>query len=288
MSDVIIDFIYQGQIIKIPCKRNETMKNIFKRYLIKINKGIKNVCFLYKGYKLNGETKLETIKNNDKEIQIHVVEIDNIKKDIIQQSKDIICPECGENTFLTIENYKISLNNCKSGHNLGNILFEEFNDTQKINELSILCNECKTINKAKVNNNQFYKCCNCNINICPGCKLKHNKEHIIIDYELNNYICKTHGENYTSYCKLCNINLCRKCELKHLKNHKLINYKDILKIKNTKKNLNELRAKIDKLKNEIKYIINIFNKVIANYEIYYNISKNIINNSNTKKKIINY
>ena len=198
MSDMIINFIYHGKKLKIICKKNEPMKNIFKRYLIKINKGIKNVCFLYKGFKLNGEAKLETINNNDKEIQIHVVEINNIKKEIIHPSKDIICPECGKNTFLTINNYKMSLNNCQNGHNLGNILFEEFNDTQKINELSILCTECKKVNKANVNNNQFYKCCNCNFNICPGCKSKHNKEHIIIDYESKNYICKTHGENYTS------------------------------------------------------------------------------------------
>ena len=284
MAEVIIDFIFNGQMIKIPCKRNEFMKDIFKRYLLKLNKGIKNICFVYNGYRINGDIKLEAFNKSDKEIQIMVVQMNNIKREIIQQSKDIICPECGENCLLSIGNYKINLHNCKNKHNLSNILFEEFNDTQKINELTILCNDCKKINKAKVNNNQFYKCCNCNINLCPGCKVKHNKEHIIIDYEFKNYICKTHGENYTSYCKVCNINLCRKCELKHTKNHNLINYKDILRNKNTNKNLNELRAKIDKLKNEIKYIINVFNKVLVNLELYYNISKNIINNSNIKKK----
>ena len=272
MADILIDFIYHGQLLKIPCKKSEPMKNIFKRYLLKIKKGIKNVYFVYKGYKLNGEAKLEAILDSDKEIQIHVVDINIIEKEIIHQSKDIICPECGENSLLTIENYKMSLNNCKNDHNLENILFEEYSDTQKINQLSIICDQCKKINKAKAKNNQLYKCCNCNINICPGCKLKHNKEHIMIDYELKNYICKTHGESYTSYCKLCNINLCRKCELKHAKNHKLINFKDILKNKNTNKYLNEVRTKIDKLKNDIKYIVNIFNKVIANFEIYYNIS----------------
>ena len=284
MADAIIDFIYNGQIIKFACKKNELMKNIFKKYLLKINKSIKNVCFLYKGYKINGDIKLEQINNKDKEIQIYVVPVNNIKKEVIKHSKDIICPECGENCLLSIDNYKIGLNNCKNGHNLTNILFEEYFDIQKINELTILCNDCKKNSKAKVNNNQFYKCCNCNINLCPPCKSKHNKEHIIIDYELKNYICKTHGENYMSYCKTCNINLCRKCELKHDKKHKLTNYKEILKNKSVNKNLNELRTKIDKLKNEIKYIINIFNKVIVNLELYYNISKTIINNSNIKNK----
>jgi hypothetical protein len=284
MSDVIIDFIFNGLLVKVPCNRNELMKNIFQRFLMKLNKGLKNICFLYKGYKINGDMKLEALNKTDKEIQIFVVEMNSIKRDVIQQSKDVICPECGENCLLTFENYKMTLNNCKNNHNLPNILLEEFNDTQKINELTIICNDCKKINKAKVSNNQFYKCFNCNTNLCPGCKAKHNKEHIIIDYEFQNYICKTHGENFTSYCKICNANLCKKCEPKHNKTHKLINYKDISRNKFTNKNLNDLRTKIDKLKNEIKYIINIFNKVIVNLEIYYNISKNIINNSNIKKK----
>ena len=48
--------------------------------------------------------------------------------------------------------------------------------------------------------------------------------------------------------------------------------------------MNDLRNKIDKLKNEVKYILNIFTKVIFNMELYYNISKTIINNSNIKNK----
>ena len=220
MADAIINFIYNNQLIKIPCKRNEILKNIFKRYLIKLNKPLKNVVFLYNRIKINGELKLEQINNKDKEIQILVVEAPPVKKEIIKQSREVICPECGENCLLGIENYKFSLKNCKNNHNLKNILLEEFKDTQKINELLILCNECKKTNKAKFN--QFFKCCNCNINLCPLCKAKHNKEHIMIDYELRNFICKTHGESYISYCKGCNVNLCRKCELKHDKNHKLI------------------------------------------------------------------
>ena len=282
MTDAIIDFIYNNQLIKIPCKRNEILKNIFKRYLIKLNRPLKNVIFLYNRVKINGELKLEQINNKDKEIQIFVVEPTPVKKEIIKQSKEVICPECGENCLLKIENYKLSLNNCKNDHSLHNILLEEFNDTQKINELLIICNECKKTNKAKFN--QFFKCCNCNINLCPGCKAKHNKEHIIIDYELRNLICKTHGESFISYCKVCNNNLCRKCQLKHDKNHKLINYKDILKNKNINRNLNELRTMIDKLKNEIKYIINIFSKAIVSLEVYYNLSKSIISNSNIKNK----
>ena len=132
-----------------------------------IKKGPKNICFLYRGFRIAGELKLESINNKDKEIQIYVAEINTNKREEIIQSRDMICPECEENCLLTIENYKINLNNCKNGHILPNILFEEFNDTQKINELTILCNDCKKINKAKVPNNLFFKCLTCNNNLCP-------------------------------------------------------------------------------------------------------------------------
>ena len=168
----------------------------------------------------------------------------------------------------------MNLNKCCKEHNFPNILLEEFNDTQKINELTILCHECK---KNKAIHNLFYKCCNCNFNLCPACKEKHNKDHIILNYELKNYLCNTHGEKYVSYCKKCNQNLCNSCLSNH-KDHTLINFKEVLKNKSGIRILHDLRAKIDFLKNEIKEMINKFNKVFGNLEIFYNISNNIIKN----------
>ena len=53
------------------------------------------------------------------------------------------------------------------------------------NELCNICNKSKEV----IHDNKLYKCCNCILNLCPICKLKHNKEHKLIDYELINYLC---------------------------------------------------------------------------------------------------
>ena len=280
MEEIILEFVFNGQITKISCNRDEYMKNIFKRYLTRIKKDSKEVCFIYKGLKINPESKLNQINSKDDEIKILVY--NNINKEIIKLSKDIICPECGDNCLITINDYKITLNNCNKRHNLTNILFEEFNNTQMINELNILCHDCK---KNKLNFNQFYKCCCCNYFLCPLCKEKHAKDHLILNYDLKNYLCNTHGERYTSYCKKCNKNLCNSCKLNHDK-HNPINYKEILNDKNVNSNLIELRIKIDYLKKEIKEIINKFNKIILNFEIYFNTSNNLTKNFNFNN--INY
>ena len=86
---------------------------------------------------------------------------------------------------------------------------------------------------------------NCNINLCPVCKLKHEKEHIIINYDGKNYICNKHYKIYTKYCNECKLNICMKCEKDH-KNHKSIYYGEIF-LDNDNNN-NELREYIDKLK----------------------------------------
>ena len=61
-----------------------------------------------------------------------------------------------------------------------------------INLKNIICNICKERNKSDTYNNEFYKCYECNINICPLCKSKHNNEHNIINYDKVHYICNKH------------------------------------------------------------------------------------------------
>ena len=46
------------------------------------------------------------------------------------------------------------------------------------------------------------------MNICPQCKLAHDKSHIIINYDDKYYICDKHNSNYILYCKNCKQNLC--------------------------------------------------------------------------------
>ena len=85
-------------------------------------------------------------------------------------------------------------------------MFDEYFDFQKIDESKIICDNCEGKDKNKkseVNNNLFYKCYTCKINLCPlfanKHKKKYNKKHLIIKYENKNYCCNEHGERYISY-----------------------------------------------------------------------------------------
>jgi len=63
MAEMIIDFIYQENTIKIQWKRNEYINNFFKRYLHKIFKDIDDVYFMCNGNKINAKLKLKEINN---------------------------------------------------------------------------------------------------------------------------------------------------------------------------------------------------------------------------------
>ena len=285
MSETIkITFSLNGENNEIEGYNQELMFNIYKRYVMMIGREIENFYFLYNGDLINPERKLKDICEKNKKITILVCEfeIDDIQEEILKQSKDIICPICNEICLINFINYKINFNFCKNGHRFSNILFNEFNDLQKINESKIICNKCNEKNKNNTTDNKFYKCCNCNINLCPLCKLRHDKTHLIIDYDNKNYFCNEHGKRYILHCEQNNKDLCDSCEYPQ-KNKFSFLYKLSNNIKNK---MDNLRTKIDNLKEEISKCSNIINKVIDNLELYYNIANNIIKNFD--KKYLNY
>jgi len=279
ISEIIINFVYYQHIVKIQCKRNEYMKDIFKRYLIKIQKDINNIVFKYNGETINEELKLEEINNKDTELEILVNDKNDDNNKILKQNKDILCPKCRDICLININDYKITLNKCKNNHNILNILLDEFENLQDNNTSETYCDIC---HKKEEYNNKFYICCNCKINLCQLCKLTHDKEHKFIDYKIKNYLCNIHGERYIFYCQKCNKNLCDLCEIEHDENHNLNSINKY--IKDNEYNINILRIKIDNFKNELKEIINKINKVIQNLEIYFNIYNNIFKNYNKKNK----
>ena len=89
---------------------------------------------------------------------------------------------------------------------------------------------------------------------------------------------KHNGKQFIKYCKIHNKNICIKYENEH-KNCETICFGDILP-KENQLDCEQLKGYINKLKNEINEIINNLKYVMDNLEIYYNISKNIINNFN--------
>ena len=160
----------------------------------------------------------------------------------------------------------------------------EYEESQKINLSNIKCNKCNIKNKGNTFNNEFYKCLNCNINICPLCKSNHNNEHNIIKYDDKNILCKQHGVPFFGYCNKCKKNICSNCEEEH-DNHDIITYGKIIKDKNKIIDNNTLlRNDINIFNNIMKDFINKLNIVIKNFEIYLNINKNIIDNINNKNR----
>ena len=176
MTEVKIIFAYNGQNETLKCQKNEYMIDIYKRYAMKIQIDLKDLYFLYNGDMINPEVKLESIiKKDEKNINMIVNELYNDKDNEgnLKQSKDIICPICNEICLIKLNDYKITFYNCKNEHKFTKIMFNEYFDFQKIDESKIICDKCKGKDKNKkseVNNKRFYKCCTCNINLCPLCK----------------------------------------------------------------------------------------------------------------------
>ena len=162
-----VEFNYEGKTTTIQCNSNDKMKDIYKKFITKNEIDVKSVYFLYGGNTIEEELTFEQIINNvDKEnnkmiILVNPVNCPNKVKNKNKKSKNIICPECGESCKIKIDNYKISLYDCKNKHNKKNILIDKFENTQYIDESKIICEECKVNNKEITYNNQFFRC-----NVC--------------------------------------------------------------------------------------------------------------------------
>ena len=161
-------FNYEGINTTIQCEINEKMKDIINRFLIKLEKKENNLYYLYNGtqidYELTFNEQANDIDKNRKKMNIIVTKSEdaqNIIKEIV--SKDIICPECKENTLIDFENFHAYFHDCKNNHNINKAL-NEFEQTQKINLNNIICNICNINNKGNTHNNEFYVCNTCNIN----------------------------------------------------------------------------------------------------------------------------
>lgn len=283
-------FNYQGNITIIQCKKEDKIKNVCLKFISKTGADINNLYFIYNGINLNLEQSffelINSLDNNRNEMNILVYNTLNtsiIKDNPVIKSKDIICPKCSNNCLISLDNFKISLYGCKNGHKIDNILINEFEQTQNINELKIICNKCYN-NKLNTNNHQFYKCLSCNSNLCPLCNLNHNKDHTTIDYDKKNYICNIHNDSFISYCENCKINLCMICEKNH-SNHKIIFYRDIFpNIDEVKNEINNYKNMIELFIKDIDSIILKLKSIISNLQNYYNICFNIINNFEIQNK----
>ena len=293
MSEIEIEFTYDGVPIIIQCGKDIKMKEIYKSFKIKAKLEGKQLIYLYNGRNLeNNELVFNEIANqvdkNRNKMNILVIEDEGQlpHQNNIIKSKKIVCPVCKEDIKFSIEDYVINLFECKNKHDIDNIFLDEFESTQNINISEIICEKCGSYNKGNVHDNIFYRCNNCKINLCPICYSNHDKNHNVINYDDKNYICEKHNIAYMAYCENCKENLCKYCEQNH-KKHKIISYEKLIPDDNKKNNmLNQLENTKNKIINDIYRIIARLNDLKDNLINYYDIIMNIINNFNKEK--INY
>ena len=171
-----VDFIYKTITTTIECNKNEKMKDICQKLVSKVNIDINSVNFLYEGIQIKEDLtfeKLLNIYNRNQNKMVVIVNLKNQEDKILTTSKmkykNIICPKCGDISKIKLEDYRISLYECKNKHVINNILINEF---EKMQYNDLICNECKKTNK---NNFEFYICNTCNLFLCPICKKDQKK-----------------------------------------------------------------------------------------------------------------
>ena len=121
MNKVI--FNYEGVETGIQCTSNDKMKKIILNFGQKRGIDIKNLIFYYNGSIINEElelNKLENIFNKKRKIMnVLVYNKEGAKiKNVIEKSKEVICPDCGENALVDINNNKFNIFDCINGHHL--------------------------------------------------------------------------------------------------------------------------------------------------------------------------
>jgi hypothetical protein len=159
---VKVIFLHNNDNFIVKSYPNDLMKEIIQEFLTQSKIDADSVVFLYEGNKINEELELETVitnrdlqQNSMNIIVKNLNELDENKADTIIKSKDVICPDCGENCIIKINDYIISLSNCYNEHKTNGILLNEYEETQNIDISNITCDKCKGNNK-KRNNNIFF------------------------------------------------------------------------------------------------------------------------------------
>ena len=225
---ILVNINYKSKNTEIKCYNpNEKMSTILNEFSTKNDVDIKNLYFFYMGRIIFDKFEINQYLNFDekerKKMDISVIEKDN-KASSLTKSKQIICPICGELAKFKFKNFKISIYGCEYNHQFDDMDLDDFENSQLLDISQIICDQCKENNRS---NKQIFHCFSCKKNICPSCKIKHNKEHSIVDYDYMYYYCENHNEKYSSFCETCHKNICESC-IDCFDNHKSTYLRKIL------------------------------------------------------------
>ena len=201
--------------------------------------------------------------------------------------KIIKCPKCVSNDcIVNLKNYKVLFYGCKFGHTC-TAIYGDYSLCQKDDLKEIICISCKgAYNKSFL---EFYRCFTCSEMFgqpryfCNKCKSKHNKKHIKVKYDEQNYYCNEHIINQANklikYCFTCKKNLCEECKCSYSTNQKHI-IKDFQSIspnlEELKYSLNKIKENIDDVEYIICYIKEYLDDALNIFIQYYKITKDII------------
>ena len=294
MAEANLSFYFKDRKFNLKCITSEKMSNICEMFAKEAKVDVNDLFFLYNDNIINKELKFEEqINIIDKDTNGMKIKVKEINKKQLNKnkifSKGIVCPKCYDNINIKIEDYIITMYNCKNNHKLENLQIKDFIKKQIIDISKIKCSICNEINENNKFNNEIYKCLTCNNNLCPVCKEDHDHNHRIVNFEKRNIICNKHNDLYTQYCNDCHIYMCLNCEKDHM-NHNILNYDNSFPYNY---NVNELNNYIDKFRNEIEGIIMKLKNILETIEIYKSINNNIFKNKNYQtvnnlKEIINH
>ena len=283
-----VEFQYNGYITYVHALNDELLRTICSKFVQKVQANLDAVNFLYYGRLINFDlTLIQTINKIDNERKrMSIIAFDtnsSMSSQSFVESPFIVCPICKEQALIDLNNYRIKIYGCKNGHTTDNILFSELEKTQLIDESKIICGKCKIKNKSNTYNRQMYICNTCNMNLCPSCKSKHEKNHKIMDYTDKFYICRKHNKDFYFFCKKCKEHLCELCQY----NHEHYDYDSICQYKSgivlLKKNI---KLFFNAYKAMVSMFINRINNVMKNYEILFKLIERNIENYDVNK--INY
>ena len=285
---VELEFDYQQNKVFMKVNPNDYFSTIINQYYQQSKVEPNSVIFFAHSIQIQENKRVIDVMNQSEKmnnkmyIMVFQLYISS-NKNVVEDSKEIICPKCSEQCRIKIEDYKVYLYDCKNNH-LTILELNKFKETQKIDLSKIKCNICNIKNMGNSFNHTFLYCLNCKINICVLCKEKHNNNHFIVNYEQKNYTCPFHYDSYFKYCYDCKMNICMACNQLHI-NHRLESFENIISnVDNKRTDLDKLKNEIDIFNNNIKKIINGLNQIIDNIENYYKILNDIFNNYNIYNK----
>ena len=206
--------------------------------------------------------------------------LDNSSKSVLIR-KVFRCLDCYFIPLLQLKenDTKVELNclqNHKSEISLKDYMIKGFNNSLD----RVKCMVCGLMKESKM----IYKLCEeCNSIMCKECLKEHNsknRKHHVITVRKMDTVCALHQSNFTYFCKKCNKNICDEC----LNDHKRIEH-DIVclnEINLNKKQIEEIKQKIEEEKENLNEIINVFNDNMIKLQNKFN---DIIKD---KKQVIKY